>query len=85
MKICFLDNTNFQYNSNSLYHENIRGAESVLINLTNALNFLGHEITIINNCPKNEIINGIRWININSKNIINDYDLVISNGDCNFF
>ena len=66
MKICFIDNTIFKYNSNDLYSKNLRGAETVLINLSNSLNELNHDITIINNCPNSEIINGIKWIDINS-------------------
>jgi len=85
MKICFIDNTLFQYNSTDVYSKNLRGAETVLINLSSSLNNLNHEITIINNCPKSEIINGIRWININNVITIEDYDLVISNGDCKLF
>lgn len=85
MNICFLENTNFEYNSNDLYSNNLRGAESVLINLSKALNDLGHNITIINNCPKTEVIDGINWININEKFTIKNYDLVISNGDCILF
>ncbi len=85
MKICFLDNTNFQYNSRDLYSSKLRGAESILLNLTKALVKLNHKITVINNCPKNEIINDIRWININSNFQIENFDLCISNGDCQLF
>ena len=60
MNICFLDKTYFQYNSKDLYSKNLRGAETVLINLTKALSNLGHKITIINNCPKTEIIDEIK-------------------------
>jgi len=85
MKICFLDNTTFQYNSNDLYSNKLRGAESILINISKALNKLNHQITIINNCPSSQMIDGIRWININSKIKAENYDLVISNGDCRLF
>ena len=85
MNICLVDNTEFQYDSNTLYSQKLRGAESVLINLSNALNDLGYNITIINNCPKPSIINNIRWININSIKTVNNFDLVIANGDCTFF
>ena len=85
MKICFIDNTIFKYNSNDLYSKNLRGAETVLINLSNSLNELNHDITIINNCPNSEIINGIKWIDINSNFSVKNYDLVISNGDCRLF
>ena len=56
MNICFLEKTNFEYNSKDLYSNKLRGAESVLINLSSALAKNGHKITVINNCPKNEII-----------------------------
>ena len=82
MNICFIDNTNFQYNSKDLYSEKLRGAETVLINLSNSLNKLGYKITIINNCPKSEYINGVRWLNINSNFENNEYDLAFANGDC---
>ena len=85
MKICFVDNTAFIYDSNSIHSKKLRGAESVLINLSNALNDNGHEITIINNCYDNKIINNVRWININSSREINKFDLVIANGDCRLF
>ena len=85
MKICFLDNTSFQYNSNDLYSNKLRGAESILINISKALKKLNHQITIINNCPSSQIINGIKWVNINSKIKAENYDLVISNGDCRLF
>ena len=61
MKICFVDNTNFQYDSNFLYSEILRGAESVLINLSSTLSNIGHKVTIINNCPNPGNINNINW------------------------
>ncbi len=85
MHICFIDKTSFEYNSKDLYSEKLRGAETILINLSKSLNLLGHNITIINNCPKSEIINGIKWININSNFNIHDYDISFANGDCKLF
>ncbi len=85
MKICFIDKTIFQYNSKDKYSKNLRGAETVIINLSKALNNLGHNITIINNCPKSEIIDGINWININDNLIKENFDVSISNGDCQLF
>ena len=85
MNICFIDRTTFEYNSKNLHSEILRGAESILINLSNALSLMGHNITIINNCPKSEIINGIKWININTNFSINNYDLAFANGDCRLF
>lgn len=85
MKICFIDKTSFQYNSRDIHSKYLRGAETVLINLSKSLSELGHQITIINNCPQTEIINEISWININSNFTTDTFDLVISNGDCQLF
>ena len=85
MKICFLDNTSFEYNSKDLYSYKLRGAETVLINLSKQLSKLGHEITIFNNCYKNEIINGISWKKIQLYSLKETFDLAISNGDTRLF
>ena len=85
MKICFVDNTAFIYDSHSIHSEKLRGAESVLINLSSALNNNGHKVTIINNCYENKKINNINWINISKSNSIDKFDLVIANGDCRLF
>ena len=61
MNVCFIDKTNFIYNSRNLYSQNLRGEESILINFSNALNSLRHKLTIINNCRKSKIINDVKW------------------------
>ena len=65
MKICFLDNTKFKYNFNDKYSPLLRGAETILINLSKSISLLGHEVFVFNNC--NESINGnnYSWNNIN--------------------
>ena len=85
MKICFLENTNFSYNSNDLHSPLLRGSETTLINLSLELNKLGHKLTVINNCPRNEIINSIRWLNFNNYNENETFDIAISNNDMRFF
>ena len=85
MKICFLDNTNFQYNSRDLYSNKLRGAETILINLSKTLDKAGYQITILNNCPKNEIIDNIKWININHYKQSEYFDIVFSNNDIQLF
>jgi glycosyltransferase involved in cell wall biosynthesis len=85
MNICFLENTLFKYNSDHLYLDTLRGAETVLINLSKALKKLGHKVTIFNNCPNNTIINGINWININHYYANDYFDLAISNNDIRLF
>ena len=85
VKICFIDNTNFQYDSESINSEKLRGAETVLINITKELNLLGNEITVINNCSTSRMIENINWVNINTVKNVDYFDAVIANGDCNLF
>jgi glycosyltransferase involved in cell wall biosynthesis len=86
MKICFLDNTKFKYNFNDKYSPLLRGAETILINLSKSISLLGHEVFVFNNC--NESINGnnYSWNNINQlTNKRNFFDVVIVNADANLF
>ena len=85
MKICFLEKTKFKYNSRDLYSKNLRGAETVLINLSNALSKNGHNITIINNCKRDEIIDNIHWKNIDKYNEQQNFDIVFSNNNTILF
>ena len=85
MRVCFLENTNFAYNSKDVHNEKLRGAETVLINLSKSLNKLGHKVTILNNCPKNEVLDEINWININHYTKKDHFDLAISNNDIRLF
>ena len=43
VKICFVDNTDFKYDSSYINSEKLRGAETVLINLSRELNILGNQ------------------------------------------
>ena len=84
MKICFLDNTKFRYNFNDKYSPFLRGAETILINLSKSISLLGHEVFVFNNC--NESINSknYSWNNINLlTNKQNFFDVVIVNADAN--
>ena len=85
MNICFLDKTSFTYNSRDLNSYKLRGAETVLINIANSLVQLGHQVTIINNCPKNELISDVNWLNIWNLKKKYFFDLAISNNDCQLF
>lgn len=85
MNICFLDKTSFIYNSKDINSFKLRGAETVLINMANSLCNLGHNVTVINNCPSNEKIENIKWLNINHLSEKFSFDLAISNNDCNLF
>ena len=85
MKICFLEKTKFKYNSRDLYSNKLRGAETVLINLSNALSNHGHKVTVINNCPQNEFIDNVCWKNINEYQEKENFDIVFSNNDTRLF
>ena len=83
MNICFLDYTDFEYNGDDKYKSKLRGAETILINLSNELIKKGHNVTVYNNCPINSKNN---WKNINSSFKNNDtFDVAISNADANLF
>ena len=66
MEICLLDNTSFKYNSRDKYSPILRGGETVIINLSQSLSGFGHNITIFNNCYNNEVIDNVKWRNINN-------------------
>ena len=85
MNICFLDGVDIPYTSNDLDSNKIRGAETVLINLSQELSKLGNKVTVYNNYNNNKNINGIKWSNFKNvdKNVI--FDLAITNNDINLF
>lgn len=85
MDICFLDNSSVDYTSEDLDSNKLRGAETVLINLSKELYKLGNSVTVYNNCNYDCILNGVKWINLN--NIKSDfiYDISITNNDMNLF
>ena len=83
MNICFLDYTNFEYNGDDKYKSKLRGAETILINLSNELINKGHNVTVYNNCPINSK-NNWKNINISFKNNVT-FDVAISNADANLF
>ena len=83
MKICFLDKTEFQYSEDDKYSPILRGAETILINLSNEFRKMGHYVTIYNNCPNGSKNN---WRHIDSSDSDREmYDLAISNADANLF
>ncbi len=82
MKICFLDKTEFQYNYHDINKSFIRGAENVLINLSNTISNLGHDVVVFNNCSKEKVSSNYSWLNIKRLEKKNYYfDIAISNND----
>ena len=47
MKVFFLENSEIEFDSNDRYENKIRGGESVLINLSEKMSSLGHEIHVL--------------------------------------
>lgn len=86
MKIFFLENSEINYDGNDKHNSKIRGAESVLINLSENLAILGHDVTVFNNCKDSKKINQVKWTNINflyEKKINNSCDIAIVQSDSN--
>ena len=81
MKICFLDNTKFKYSYLDKHSPLLRGAETILINLTENLKMLGHEVTVFNNCPDDVDNNSSNWFNINKVNKQMNFDIAVANAD----
>ena len=89
MKIFFLENSEIEYDSNDRYENKIRGGESVLINLSEKMSSLGHEIHVFNKSKHNrKKINGVFWSNIDflkNNSIKISCDVAIAQSDANIF
>ncbi len=85
MRICFLDNNPVPYSSNDLYSNNIRGAESILINLAISFKKIGNYVCIFNNIQNDVTINGVEWFNINKLNSTFKFDIAFTNNDISLF
>ncbi len=84
MKICFIDKTNFKYSYQDKLSSKLRGAETILINLSENLHKLNNEIFVFNNSSVHFSKNKYTWTDIaNLKNYKFKFDVAISNGDIN--
>ncbi len=83
MKICFLDSTPFKYTYLNKYHPELRGAETILINLYENLKALGHDVHVFNNCDENFETKKNKWFNLKSINSSNYFDIAVANSDMN--
>ena len=83
MKICFLENTKFEYSFKDVHSSKLRGAENILINLSVNLAEMGHEIVVYNNCNIDTHKDKSNWYNINHIDNTHSlvFDVAISNGD----
>ena len=84
MKICFLDKTTFEYDFADKFSPMLRGAETILINLSKYISLLGHEVFVFNNCRNSIISKNYHWNNINKLNNKNNFfDVAVANADAN--
>ena len=82
MKICFVDKTEFSYSFEDINKENLRGAETIIINLSKEISNLGHQVVVYNNCTNEYQTENYSWLNLSKiKNKDFNYDIVISNND----
>lgn len=82
MKICFLDKTDFSYSYLDKYSSKLRGAETILINLSINLSKIGNQVTVFNNCEKEFSEKNYDWKNIKRLKSNNyKFDVAISNND----
>ncbi len=85
MKICFLDNSAIPYTANDLNSNIIRGGENVIIHLSNELAKLNNYVEVFNNNSDCQIIDNVKWSNINNANKENLFDYAFTNNDMRLF
>ena len=82
MKICFVDSIKFEYSFEDINNQKIRGAESILINLSKTLSLNGLDIMVFTNCEKENSQKNYSWLRLNRiDGFKNNFDIVISNND----
>ena len=64
MKICFVDSIKLEYSFEDINNQKIRGAESILINLSKALSLSGLDIMVFTNCKKENSLKNLILIKI---------------------
>ena len=65
MKICFLENTEFEYSYKDVHSAKLRGAENIMINISSRLSEMGHDVMVFNNCNIDIHNDKSNWFNIN--------------------
>jgi glycosyltransferase involved in cell wall biosynthesis len=85
MKICFLDNSLIPYTYNDLNSKYIRGGENAIIHLSYEFSKLGINTDVYNHSQATNIINNVKWSNINQANKNLVYDVAFTNNDIRLF
>lgn len=85
MRIVLIENSRQIYDGSSRNNPDLRGAELAIINYGEELVKKKFQVTVLNNCQKDIVINGVQYRNaykIKSKLIC---DVAIANSDANYF
>ena len=78
MKICFVDSIKLEYSFEDINNQKIRGAESILINLSKELSLNGLDIMVFTNCKKENSLKNYSWLSLNRiDEFKNSFDIVI--------
>ena len=85
MKIILIENSTKIYDGYSRNNAQLRGAELALINYSEELAKKKFNVILLNNCNQENVINGVKYININSLKNKLDCDIAIVNSDANYF
>ena len=85
MRIVLIENSNQIYDGYSRNSSDLRGAELAIINYSEELVKKKFQVTVLNNCKKDIIINGVQYKNINKIKNKLSCDIAIVNSDANYF
>ncbi len=85
MRIVLIENSKQIYDGYSRNSSNLRGAELAIINYSEELVKKKFQVTVLNNCKNEIIINGVQYKNINKIKNKLSCDVAIVNSDANYF
>ncbi len=85
MQIVLIENSKQIYDGYSRNSSDLRGAELAIINYSEELVKKQFQVTVLNNCKKEAIINGVQYKNINNIKNKLSCDVAIVNSDANYF
>tara|TARA_A100001011_G_scaffold390179_1_gene473087 strand:- start:392 stop:1375 length:984 start_codon:yes stop_codon:yes gene_type:complete len=85
MQIVLIENSKKIYDGHSRNNFELRGAELAIINYSEELVKKGNHVTVLNNCKREILINGVYYKNINDIKSKFSCDVAIVNSDANYF
>ena len=85
MKIVLIENSKQIYDGYSRNSSELRGAELAIINYSEELVKKKYQVTVINNCKNEILINGVQYRNIKNIKSKVSCDVAIVNSDANYF